>query len=450
MPSKPLTKNITKDGARILNAIRNEGSSTYLNAVPIADPNDVNSLREIGAIINENNALKNEFLDALINRIGRVMVTTREYSNPWATLKKGVLEFGETIEEVFVNIAKPFTYDPSDAENSVFKREIPDVRSAFHLMNYRKYYKVTVQNDSLRSAFLSWEGIYDLVAKITDSLYSASAYDEFQVMKYLLAKNILNGELYPVAIEKAETSTAKAIVSEIKATSNAFEFMDTAYNKASVYNSVAKRNQVVLLNSKFDAIMDVEVLASAFNMDKAEFIGRRILVDGFGKIDSIRLTELLGESFEPISAEDLAKLNEVPCVLMDENYMMVYDNMTQFTENYNGGGLYWNYFYHVWKTFSTSPFANVAVFTPVEPSVVSVSMNQTTATISVGGSLVLTADVTTTGFASKKVTWESNNDNVTVENGRVTVHTGATGSAEIKAISVYDTNMTATCKVTIA
>ena len=60
----------------------------------------------------------------------------------------------ETIEEIFVNIAKPFQFDPEVAENTVFKREIPDVRSAFHIMNYQKYYKATIQNDQLRQAFL--------------------------------------------------------------------------------------------------------------------------------------------------------------------------------------------------------------------------------------------------------------------------------------------------------
>ena len=32
-------------------------------------------------------------------------------------------------------------------------------------MNYQKYYKTTIQNDQLRQAFLSWQGITDLIAK---------------------------------------------------------------------------------------------------------------------------------------------------------------------------------------------------------------------------------------------------------------------------------------------
>ena len=47
---------------------------------------------------------------------------------------------------------------------------------------------------------------------------------------------------------------------------------------------------------------------------------------------------------------------------MDENFFQVYDNKDQFTEKYVASGLYWNYFYHVWKTVSTSDFSNAVVF----------------------------------------------------------------------------------------
>ena len=139
MPTIPAKVSLTKSSVDILNAIRNSATANYRDYVPAASPS-AESIREIGNIIMQFPALQNEFLSALINRIGRVMITSKMYSNPWAMFKKGLLEFGETIEEIFVNIAKPFTYDPAVAEEKVFKREIPDIKSAFHIMNYQKYY----------------------------------------------------------------------------------------------------------------------------------------------------------------------------------------------------------------------------------------------------------------------------------------------------------------------
>ena len=171
--------------------------------IPQAKAN-TGSIRQIGNIMMNYEPLQNEFLSALYNRIGRVIITSKMYYNPWSPFKKGLMELGETVEEIFVNIAKAHTFNPEKAETNFMKREIPDVRAAFHTMNYQKFYKATISNDQLRQAFLSWQGITDLIAKIVDAMYTAHNYDEFQVMKYMLARNILNGYLYPVTVAQSK------------------------------------------------------------------------------------------------------------------------------------------------------------------------------------------------------------------------------------------------------
>ena len=96
------------------------------------------------------------------------------YTNPWADFKKGRLEYGETVEEIFVNLCRPYQFSPSKAEQDVFKRTIPDVRAAFHTMNFQKYYPITISDDQLRQAFLSWQGITDLIAAIVEMVYALS------------------------------------------------------------------------------------------------------------------------------------------------------------------------------------------------------------------------------------------------------------------------------------
>ena len=261
MPTIPSTRGLNATSVDILNAIRNSASANYRDYVPVA-MQSTESIRAIGAVIMNFPALQNEFLTALVNRIGRVLITSKMYSNPWAIFKKGMLEFGETVEEIFVNIAKPFQYDPAVAESRVFAREIPDVRAAFHILNYQKFYKTTIQNEQLRQAFLSWDGITDLIAKITESMYTGANYDEFQVMKYLLARHILNGELTPIQIPSVQTSNMKSIISTVKGVSNNFEFMSGNYNLAGVATYSNKADQYIIVNAQFDAEMDVEVLAS--------------------------------------------------------------------------------------------------------------------------------------------------------------------------------------------
>lgn len=454
MPTKPKIKTLTNSSVDILNAIRNSATTEYKDYVPIATP-DAESIREIGTVIMDMPQLQNEFLSALVNRIGRVIVTSKTYDNPWAMFKKGMLEFGETIEEIFVNIAEPYQFDPEHAVTNQFKRELPDVRSSFHVMNYQKYYKSTIQNDQLRQAFLSWQGITDLIAKIVDAMYTGANYDEFQTMKYLLAKRLLNGGLYPVTVATVNAENAKTIVSTVKGVSNNLEFMSDKYNIAGVQNYTKKSEQIVLVNSNFDAIMDVEVLASAFNMSKAEFMGNRVLVDSFGSLDIARLNKLFASdtTYTEISSEELKALDSIPAVLVDKDWFMIFDNYMNFTEKYNGEGLYWNYWYHVWKTFSVSPFANAIVFVPGVPSVTSVNVSPETATITQGQSITLSATVDTEYFAPQTVNWSSNTDGVTVNaSGVVTVGSEVAKATEviITARSVFDNTKTGTCTITVA
>ncbi len=459
MPTVPLVSKLSASSEEILNAIRNSASANYKNYVPVASTSQ-NNIKEIGLIIMNDAVLQNEFLSALVNRIGRVVVTSKLYSNPWAKFKRGIMEYGETMEEIFVNIAKPFEYDPAVAENKVFAREMPDVRAAFHVLNYQKFYKSTIQREQLRQAFLSWQGIIDLIAKIVDAMYTAANYDEFQVMKYLIGKHILNGELKPVQVASVSSANMKSIVGTIKGISNNFEFMSNKYNLIGVQNYTLKDNQYIIVNSEFDAVMDVEVLATAFNMDKADFMGHRVLVDSFGSLDNDRLSALFANdpAYTALTSAELTALDAIPAVIVDEDWFMIYDNLYEFTEQYNAEGLYWNYWYHVWKTFSVSPFANAVVFVPGAPSITSVTVSPDAAVVMPGQSLLLSATVVTSNFASKAVNWTATISGAAAPAdvsisplGVLTVSPDIDAGTEITvtATSVVDATKTDTATITI-
>lgn len=453
MATKPRAVNLTATTQDILNTVRSNSSSEYQNLVPKAD-GTLQNLRSIGTILMDMPALKNEFLSALFNRIGKVIITSKMYDNPWAFFKKGMLEYGETIEEIFVNIAEPHVFDQQKSESEVFKREIPDVKSAFHVLNYQTFYKQTTSDYQLKQAFLSYEGITDLIYRIIDAMTTSSNYDEFLVMKYLLARRILDGDLKSVQIPTVQTSNLKEIVGDIKGVSNDMEFLNKDYNSAGVYTHSVKDEQYLLVNTKFDATIDVEVLASAFNMDKASFMGHKVLVDSFGKLDKARLAKIFekDETYTEISDDDLTKLDAIPCVLVSREWFMIFDVLQEFNEQYNGEGLYWNHWLHSWKVVSSSPFAQNALFVAGEIKVDSVTVSPATATLNgVGSSIQLTATIVTENFAPKGVLWTSDSDKVEVTNsGKVTVLAGAeNGEVHVTATSAYDDTKTGTCTITV-
>ena len=344
----------------ILNVIRQNASYDYQQNVP--EVTKFSDVPKVGEIIYGTPAFANQFINALVNRIALVRVQSATFNNPYSILKKGYLEFGETVEDIFVSIANVVDFNVEKAEKREFKRTIPDVKSAFHTMNWRVMYPVTIQDEDLKQAFLSIDGVQNLIAKIVDSVYTAAEYDEFLLFKYLLIKAISHGKMLPTSIGDGTDLKESAVA--FRGTSNVLPFMATKYNESGVKTNTPKERQVIFMDALFNAQFDVNVLASAFNMDKADFMGRLFLIDDWTTFDNDRFNVIreASDGIEEVTADELALLANVKAVILDENWFQVYDNNNKFTEKYVASGLYWNYFYHVWKTVSNSPFANAVVF----------------------------------------------------------------------------------------
>lgn len=344
----------------ILNVIRKNATYEYQQNVP--EVNKVEDVRKAGSVICGTPAFANQFINALVNRIAIVRIQSATFNNPFSHLKKGYLEFGETIEDIFVNIAKVVEFDVEKAKAREFKRTVPDVRSAFHVMNWRVMYPVTIQDEDLTTAFLSMEGVQDLISRIVESVYTAAEYDEYLLFKYLLIKSIAHGKMHPVAV--SDGGDMKVDAAQYRGLSNLLPFMKSDYNEAGVLTTTPKGRQCIFMDAMYNAQYDVNVLASAFNMNKADFEGRLHLIDDWTSFDNKRFEEIREncDGIEEVTAAELALLADVKAVLIDENWFQVYDNKNKFTEDYVGSGLMWNYWYHTWKTISSSPFANAVVF----------------------------------------------------------------------------------------
>lgn len=427
MPTIPKIQKMTANSVEILNAIRAQADAEYQNRIPIATQEN---LREVGNAMMQYRPAQNTFLNALVNRIARVIITSKSYQNPLREFKRGIMEYGETVAEYFVNIAKAHQFDPAVAEKEWMKREIPDVQGVFHTMNYQNFYKVTISDRELRQAFLSQDGVTDLIARIVDSLYTGSEYDEFLIMKQLIVDAAQDGKMYPVQIPAISAANAKEIVTIIKSISNDMAFMKAKYNSMGVLTATPKNDQILILDSRFDAVIDVEVLASAFNMEKAEFMGRRILID------------------------DFADLTGVVAAIVDSDWFMVFDNMLEFTENYNGEGLYWQYWYHCWKTFSNSPFANAILFTTDTVQATAVTITPAAPSTTKGQQIQFQAVVSGTGYIPQDVSWsvtgQQSQDTKINRAGLLTVAADETAtSLTVKAISSYNPSISKTVTVTV-
>lgn len=424
-------------GAKILNAIRSEASQQYKDRIPVATQNNIN---EIGNPILNYENLQKEFVQGLITRISMTIITSRSYNNPLREFKR-TLPVGTTVQEIFVNIIKSEPYyevddlGMTDCED-LFKRRLPEYLQAFHERNRRDKYPITISDDDLRAAFMSYEGVEDLVSRTIESVYTSDAYDEFLLMKNILNEAGNRGAFYPITIpDPTDDATARSAMVAIRQGATDLTFMSDRYNLMGVTTHTPIEDQIIFILSRFNAITDVEVLAKAFNMSRSDFIGRVIVVDDFGGLEK----------------------EGAVAIVTDRDWFMVFDTLFGMREAYNGARLYWNYFLHHQQILSYSPFKNGIVYTTVSPSVSTVTVTPATVTITKGVDTTqqFTATVNGAGIYNPNVTWTATgNDgvkyNVTRE-GLLTVPANSTSaSITVTAASKQDTSKTASGVVTLS
>lgn len=418
------------NGANVLNVIRQNATAVYQDRIPVAT---AENLHEVGDAILTYEAQANEFVNALVNRIGLVILNNRMATNPLAALKKGRLAVGETIEEIYIDVIKAQTYDPRAAQDTLFKRHLPNVSSVFHSVDSQLNYPLTISNEQLRKAFMSYDSLDRFIAGLVDSMYKSATLDEFIQMKQLISEWNNNGRFIVEPITPVtDAASAREAMIKIKAVSDGMTIFNNQMNYAGVWTSTPKDEQYLITTPDFNARMDVDVLAAAFHMDKAEFAGHVIVVDNIGD---------LGD-------------DGIEAILVDKNWYQVYDYLRTFKTAYNGEGLYWNYFYHVWMVYSLSPFANAVAFGTATPTVTALTVTPTKATVKAGGTVQITTAVTGTGDPTSKCSFAltGNTDPETAVNsmGKVILGSKETGpTITVTATSVQDTSKTATCTITV-
>ena len=455
MAKKPrkLERDLTGSPEEVLNAIRNGASTDYQNAVPIAT-NDANVIRQIGAILLNNPVFFNEFANGLINRIGKVIFASDMYwDNPLGWVNKGVLDYGETVEEIYVGLAKPHQFDPAVAEKEWMNREVPDVKAVFHTLNYAKFYKSSVSEVDARKAFVNASGVERLIQQTIGSMYKAARYDLYQSTRYLIAINVYDGYVTGVKVAAPTTAENLAQISAVsRAIRSELEFPSRKYNTMKVLNETPADRLRFFISTTLNAEMDVMVLANAFNMDKAEFLGKKVILPPWRDLDVERLDELFkGEQgYHSFTKAELEALDTIVAFICDEEWFQVYDwYIESHTSPFNGEGLYYNNWYHIQKVLSTSPFRNAIMLIGAEQRVASVTLSVNAVTLPVGGSFGVTATVSTSGFAPRTLNWSSDDEEVATVDASGNITALKAGSATITATSVFDDTKTATVAVTV-
>lgn len=432
-----------------LNAIREASVSEgtiYHQYLPVVDENtDIGSF---GTPILSNTPVMNEFMNRLVNRIVYTSFENRYFNNPLQILEGDRIPLGYSGQEIYVNPAKGRKYDVNDFAGLLVKYEA-DVKVQYTSVNMDLQYPVTVSRHKLKQAFVSWDALDNFVMELSNSLYNGAYIGEFNYTKGLVSAAFKSNQVQYETISAVNSeANAKAFVQKAREYFLNFQLPSTSYN---AWNKVGGYGREILTYSRPEDIvflirndvrsyLDVNVLAEAFNMDKADLLGRIIPIDNFDQYDDDGVKIYDGSA--------------IVAMIADKSWFRIKRQDMYLDEFYNANNRTWQYYLNLTKMYNYSLFANAVVFCTSAPSIDIVSMKFTEAAgLKVTAGKTLELHVETTPFpANATITYTSSaTSKATVAakegNNKIAVVTGvAAGSSTITATAG---NVTATYSVTV-
>ena len=331
-----------KNIPEVVNALRAD-NEVLRSALPLATSANIG---DIAKPILEYVPVMNAFIDSLVNKIYMQIFVSRSFRNPLALLKKGSAPLGGTIEEVHTNPVNGEAYNPT--ATTLLNQHAPDTATAYYNLNRQDVYPLTITRRDVEQAVTSWDALGNLIDMNVNALYSGNYIDEFELMLGMFNGALGNDAIVPMSITApTDASTAKAMVSKMRSLNRKFQLPSTSYNS---YSQLAPSGSprktwcrpedvVIVISADTEALIDVEVLAQAFNMSKSEFVASNILV-----------------------VEDFGVNSPIQAVMIDRNFVKVIDNLFLAEPFRNPQTLATTYYLHVWQTYGCSPFANAVAF----------------------------------------------------------------------------------------
>ena len=348
---KPWNPNISN--SEILAAIRHEASSDYQRRIPDAIKADV---QETLKQLNNYTPAWNEFVGAIVNKIGLTIARNNSWTNPLARYKRGLLNAGDTVEEIQTGLIQGYVFDPRReyGEKALFGKHIPEVQTAYHTVNRESIYPLTVQRSTLQRAFLSDDGLAQFVTQLMDAASTSDNWDEYLLTVNLFREYEKNGGFFKVHVNDigASDSTAddaRSGLRTLREYAETLPFLSRHYNAAKMPVHANPADMILITTPQFKSALDVNGLAAMFNVSYAE----------------------VPYKTHVIPKQDIG-IPGIEAFLTTKDFFQIYDTYFNTDSQPNPAGRYENFFLHHDQIISTSRFVPAIAFTTGEGDVIEI------------------------------------------------------------------------------
>lgn len=342
-----------------LNGIRQTASSLYQDSIGIiTDQSDISTLATPVLNIPE---VYNEFISSLIHRIAYTKFNKKMFNNPLAVLEGDTIPLGYVGQEIHVNAQGGRRYNSDDFAGLLKKYEA-DVKVQYMPINMDIQYPVTISRNQLRKAFVSWTDLEELVSEVTNALYNGSYIDQFRYTKYIVSEAYNGNKGIIEVLDAPDTKElATKFVEKLRTYYLDFQLPSSNYNAWKKCGGEGKpvltfadpEDIVILLRNDLRSFIDVNVLASSFNIEKSTLLGNMLPVDNFDAYND--------------DGEKVFDGSNIVGLICDKSWFRI-KKQDEFMDNfYNANNRTINWYLNIIKMYNFSMFANGVILATALP-----------------------------------------------------------------------------------
>ena len=318
-------------------------------------------------------------------------------------------------------------------------------------LNSDKQYPVTITRAKLKDAFTSWANLEAFIDAISQSLYNGAYIDRYNFTKGLVTQAYNNNSVVVEEIDEPDDETkAKAFLTKARTIFLNMQEPSADYNAwrkvggygRDVLTWTDADDIVFLIRNDLASFLDVNVLASAFNIDKASLLGRIKYVKDFNVRDKKGNVVLDG--------------SKILGIMADKKWFRIKNQETTMDEFYNANNRTWQMYLNDVNMYQYSLFCNAVVFATEEPEVAitGLKVSENNVTVAEGSTKKVTVSTTPAQANTPTITVASSDSDVataTISGKEITItgvasDTLADGEA---TITVSAGNVTTSITVTV-
>lgn len=376
------------DVSVILNQLRATASNAYQDTIPLATASNIKDVGD--AVLNAPQAIKNEFMQSLYNKIGLTLVDYPVVNNHLEFLKKGNLEYGQTIEDIYVGLAnaEPYVTGMSNGDYpDPFKIHKVPHKSAFYHTILSRQYPLTRHISDLRKAFHGSATMELFIGGMMNAITSRQNYDDYRMTVALMARQIEEatksenhkGRVQLLTLFNEGRATEQQVTAEnafhskdflqffsnqLKKWSKRMNYLREDLNIANVPNITPKSQQRIMMPGDILVDFETQLLAWAYHNGNLD-IGGVDEIDAWYSIGA----EAEGTEGVVVKPDDivvkstLADGAQCVGVIYDPGMAKIYNKELIGSTQENSAGNYWNLFTTVEDIFAASPYKNFVYFT---------------------------------------------------------------------------------------